>query len=60
MSPDVTRLAIELLARHELRAGDALQLAACVYLAERAGTTVRFVAYDLRLVEAARREGLTA
>jgi predicted nucleic acid-binding protein len=58
VSPDVTRLAVELLARQELRAGDAIQLAACLYLAERVGTPVRFVAYDRRLVEAARREGL--
>lgn len=47
----------ELLARHRLRAADAIQLAACLELVA-AGLQVEFVAYDDRLNEAAQGEGL--
>lgn len=47
-----------LLARHALRAGDALQLASCIVLQERAEVPVSFVAFDERCNEAAIVEGL--
>ncbi len=50
--------AVALLCRHALRAADALQLAACLELREHLGLPVRFVAYDQRLLAAARNEGL--
>jgi predicted nucleic acid-binding protein len=49
---------VSLLCRHRLRAADALQLAACLELREHLGLPVRFVAYDERLLGAARSEGL--
>jgi uncharacterized protein len=57
--PEVTSAALELLVRHPLRAGDAVQLASCLRLRERADVDVRFVAFDSRLIEAARAEGAT-
>lgn len=54
--PPVTARARALLARYALRAGDALQLAACLVLRDRAD--VEFVAFDQRLNETARAEGL--
>lgn len=42
---------------HDLRAADALQLAAAFFLAEARPSTVEFVSLDDRLVAAARREG---
>jgi hypothetical protein len=53
----VTSRARALLVRHTLRAGDALQLASCLMLRDGAGS-VAFAAFDDRLVEAARAEGL--
>jgi hypothetical protein len=58
LSPEVTALAGRLLARHPLRAGDALQLASALLLARRASGRVEWVACDQRLAEAAVREGL--
>ncbi len=55
----VTTRARALLARHPLRAGDAIQLASCLLLQERVETPLRFVAYDARLRAAAEAEGLT-
>lgn len=53
----VTSRARALLIRHALRAGDALQLASCLALRD-GMETVAFAAFDERLVEAAREEGL--
>jgi hypothetical protein len=59
LAPEVSALAIRLLERHGLRAGDAVQLASSAYLQRKIGRTVEFLAFDRRLVEAAAREGLT-
>jgi hypothetical protein len=56
--PEVTRRTHLLLVRHQLRAGDALQLSSCLRLRERAGSAVTFVAFDERLTAAAAAEGL--
>jgi predicted nucleic acid-binding protein len=48
-----------LLQRHPLRAADAIQLASCLYLQDRLSLRLPFVAFDARLLEAARREGLS-
>ncbi len=47
-----------LLKRHPLRAADALQLASCLELEKGIRLPVLFVAYDGRLNEAAKKEGL--
>lgn len=47
-----------LFARHPLRAGDALQLAAALALRDGLGTELDFVCFDERLKEAARAEGM--
>ena len=47
-----------LIRRHALRAGDAIQLASCLYIQEQLGEGTSFVAFDDRLVSAARLEGL--
>jgi len=57
LSPEVTALAGRLLARHPLRAGDALQLASALLLSRRSSGRVEWVACDQRLAEAAAREG---
>ena len=59
MIPDVTAEARALLLRHPLRAGDAIQLASCLYLQRELRQPVPLVAFDQRLLEAARAEGLT-
>jgi predicted nucleic acid-binding protein len=56
--PEVTRRTHALLVRHRLRAGDALQLSACLHLREGTGAEVVFVAFDERLTAAAAAEGL--
>ena len=58
LTQDVTAGATRLLRRHQLRAGDAIQLASCLFLQEQVDDTVPFVAFDRRLTEAARLEGL--
>ena len=57
--PPVTARARALLERHPLRAGDALQLASCLLLRDTTGGAVAFAAFDDRLSQAARAEGLT-
>ena len=59
MIPDITAEARALLLRYPLRAGDAIQLASCLYLQRELRDPVPFVAFDQRLLEAARAEGLT-
>ena len=56
--PAVVQNARLLLLRHALRAGDALQLASCLYLRQAIGEAVAFAAFDGRLGEAAANEGL--
>ena len=55
---EVTQAAIGLLARHSLRTGDSIQLASCLYLRRQTTEEVRLLAFDARLNEAARGEGL--
>ena len=59
MTPEITADARTLLLRHPLRAGDAVQVASCLYLQRQHAQPVPFVAFDGRLVQAARAEGLT-
>ncbi len=56
--PAVAQNARRLLLRHILRAGDALQLASCLYLKEAVGEAVAFAGFDDRLSTAAAKEGL--
>jgi predicted nucleic acid-binding protein len=55
---EVVAAADALLARHALRAGDAIQLASAFVLRQRSGDMVRFLAFDQRLGTAAAAEGL--
>lgn len=59
LTPEITADARALLLRHSLRAADAIQLASCLYLQRQLARSVPFVAYDARLVQAARAERLT-
>jgi len=54
----VRKAALSLLARHPLRAADALQLAAALLVADGEPATLGFVTFDARLADAADREGL--
>jgi predicted nucleic acid-binding protein len=56
-APIVAR-AQALVRRHALRAGDAIQLASCLYIREALGEDTSFVAFDDRLADAARLEDL--
>ncbi len=56
-SPAVRSLAQRLLRVHDLRAADALQLAAALVAAEHDPPSLGFVCLDVRLATAARREG---
>lgn len=58
-TPEIIAGARALLLRHHLRAGDAVQLASCLYLQRGLGLAVPFVAFDERLTDAASDEGLT-
>jgi predicted nucleic acid-binding protein len=58
-TPEITADARALLLRHRLRAGDAVQLASCLYLQREMRQALPFVAFDDRLAEAARLEALT-
>jgi uncharacterized protein len=59
LKADVTAKARALLLQYALRAGDALQLAAALVLQEGLGQPLEgFVAYDPRLIDAARAERL--
>jgi predicted nucleic acid-binding protein len=55
----IRQLAIRLLRVHQLRAGDAFQLAAAITAAEDQPTSLPLVTLDLRLADAADREGFT-
>ena len=54
------RRARRLLALHDLRAADALQLAAALVACDEQPTLLPFVTLDRRLADAARREGYSA
>jgi hypothetical protein len=58
LTSDIVTLAQGLLQRHPLRAGDAIQLASCLFLQEELGEKTTVVAFDDRLTAAARREKL--
>jgi predicted nucleic acid-binding protein len=58
VAPPVAARARRLLERHPLRAGDAVQLASCLLLRDATGGPVAFAAFDGRLSEAAKAEGL--
>lgn len=55
----VRRRAIQLLARHSLRAADSAQLAAALLTAESDPASLTFVCLDERLADAAEREGFS-
>lgn len=59
LTSDVVMRAQVLLQRHALRAGDAVQLASCLQLREELGDDVSLIAFDERLVAAARKERVT-
>jgi predicted nucleic acid-binding protein len=59
LAPEVAAGARELLVRHRLRAGDAIQLASGLFLQQALRQPVPFVAFDDRLSSAARDEGMT-
>ena len=56
---EITVDARALLLRHRLRAGDSVQLASCLYLQREMSQPLPLVAFDDRLTEAARHEGLS-
>ena len=58
VTADLAAQARTLLERYPLRASDALQLASCLYVQAQVGDQVPLVAFDDRLIEAARREGI--
>lgn len=58
LMPEVSQSSVALLARHALRTGDAIQLASCLYLQPQATDELQLLAYDTRLNEAARAEGV--
>lgn len=59
ITPDVARSARQLLMRHSLRAGDAVQLAAALLLGQSIGPLDAFVAHDVHLNAVAGIEGMT-
>ena len=56
LTSEVVIRAQALLQRHSLRSGDAVQLASCLHLREELEDDVSLVAFDERLVAAARKE----
>lgn len=59
LTAEVAAGARDLLVRHRLRAGDAIQLARGLFLQRELRQPVRFVAFDDRLSSAARDEGMS-
>ena len=59
LSAEVTHAALALLTRHPLRTGGSVQLASCLHLRHQIADDVRLLAYDARLNDAARVEGIT-
>lgn len=58
LSPELALDAQDLLLRHVLRSGDAIQLASCLYLQREIAERIAFAAFDDRLNRVARAEGL--
>ena len=58
LTPAVVRRAQVLLHHHPLRSGDAIQLASCLHLGDQLAGDLGMVAFDDRLIAAARAEGL--
>jgi predicted nucleic acid-binding protein len=58
LTPAIVARAQSLLKRHPLRAGDAIHLASCLHLQEQLQEESTFIAFDDRLIAAARLEGL--
>lgn len=58
LSLPVVHQALDVLVRHPLRAGDAIQLASALLLRRELSEPVSFAAYDDRLKAAAKAEGL--
>ena len=58
LTRSVVSRSIALLVKHPLRAADALQLASCLELREHVSVPIVFVAWDARLLDGARSEGL--
>ena len=58
LTDGIALLASDLLRRHPLRSGDAVQLATCMYLARETGTAVPLSTFDDRLAAAAPNEGV--
>ncbi len=56
LTTEVVKRAQALLQRHHLRAGDAVQLASCLELQEALDDRIALVAFDERLLAAARKE----
>ena len=56
LTPEVVVRAQALLRRHPLRAGDAVQLASCLQLQDALEDRIALVAFDERLLAAARKE----
>jgi predicted nucleic acid-binding protein len=56
LTPEVVIRAQVLLQRHPLRSGDAVQLASCLHLRQELEDDLPLVAFDERLVAAARKE----
>ena len=59
ITQEITAEARDLLLCHRLRAGDAVQLASCLYLQRELREPLPFVAFDNRLTDAAKHQGLT-
>ena len=59
LTPELAADAQALLLRHALRSSDTVQLASSLYLQRKIGERVLFAAFDDRLNNAARAEGLT-
>jgi hypothetical protein len=58
LTPEVVARSQQLLQRHVLRPGDAVQLASCLRLRDELQEPITFVAFDDRLTQAARKERL--
>lgn len=58
LTPAIVSRAQTLLRRHALRAGDAIHLASCLQLQDELGDETTFIAFDDRLIAAARLERL--
>jgi uncharacterized protein len=58
LTPEIVVRAQALVQRHPLRAGDAVQLASCLYVRDTVDHDITLVAFDDRLNTAARLEGV--